>query len=134
MKSFIRTGAYALIVQEEKILLTKQRNGPLRGFWHLPGGGIEFSETPLEALHRELLEEVAIQVVDPALLTVVSSFGEHSDPEPHRYHYIGLVYRVGGIVQTGLLAQDESCWFSIGDLDLSRTTPFVRELKGRDYF
>lgn len=124
MKDFIRTGAYALILREGHILLTYITSGPLKGLWHLPGGGIEFSETPLQALHRELMEEAGLKLFDPTLLTVVSNYSA----EP-RYHYVGLVYRVSTFTPTETVPQDEAKWFALDTLDFSQTTPFVQQLR-----
>ncbi|MBX7066748.1 MAG: NUDIX domain-containing protein [Parachlamydiales bacterium] len=125
MKDFIRPGAYALIIQDGRILLTHINSGPFEGLWHLPGGGIEFSETPLQALQRELLEEAGLKVLDPILLTTVSNHSE----QPSRYHYIGLVYRVSKFVLTEQTPQDDARWFDLESLDFSKTTPFVRQLR-----
>ncbi|NNU81290.1 NUDIX hydrolase [Halovulum dunhuangense] len=50
-----RPGAYAVIRQGDRLLVTEQ-SAP-RPEIQLPGGGIDPGETPLEALHRESLEE-----------------------------------------------------------------------------
>ena len=54
----------AILIKEGKILCA-QRGGEksLPYLWEFPGGKIEQGETPQEALHRELIEELKIEVV-----------------------------------------------------------------------
>ncbi|MFB6242071.1 MAG: NUDIX hydrolase [Candidatus Nanosalina sp.] len=49
----------ALIEDDGRYLLIKQDVGD-REIWNLPGGRVDFGETPLEALERELQEEVSL--------------------------------------------------------------------------
>lgn len=51
----LRPGAYALLVRDGRLLLTRQAL-PEPEF-QLPGGGIDAGETGLRALHREVFEE-----------------------------------------------------------------------------
>jgi ADP-ribose pyrophosphatase len=62
MDRISRLGTYGILVHDGKILLTRKKSGPYKGLWDLPGGAIEFGETPDEALKRELLEESALAI------------------------------------------------------------------------
>ena len=52
-----------IIYKNDKILLTRRKKGKiLEGFWEFPGGTIEKSETEIEALQREIKEELGIKI------------------------------------------------------------------------
>lgn len=59
-----RVAAYAVVVADERLLLTRlaERTGA-GGRWNLPGGGLDPGESPAEGVVREVLEETG-QVVD----------------------------------------------------------------------
>lgn len=73
MKSFntnkprIRPGAKALIVHNGKVLVIKEKIGD-RIIHDFPGGGLEFGESPEEALVREVYEEIGITVIPERLV------------------------------------------------------------------
>lgn len=56
-----RVAAYALVVRDDAVLLTRvSARGFHSGSWTLPGGGIDHGEGPRSALVRELREECGI--------------------------------------------------------------------------
>ncbi len=55
--------ATAVIIKDGKILLVKRSQEPYKGDWDFPGGFIEEGEKPLEALKREVKEELGVECV-----------------------------------------------------------------------
>ncbi len=59
----------ALIKKDDRYLFTLRSDGDsvLNGRWQIPGGGLEFGETVLDCLHREVAEELGtkISVIHP---------------------------------------------------------------------
>lgn len=53
------------VIEKDGFFLLLERAKPARnqsGFWELPGGGLEFGESPQEALVREVFEETGLIV------------------------------------------------------------------------
>lgn len=62
--TFYRISAKALVVSEDrkKFMVVLEDNG----YWELPGGGLDFPETPEEGLRREIKEEMGLTATDIA--------------------------------------------------------------------
>lgn len=64
-KPFVDVAAGLLLRPDGSLLLAQRPDGkPWAGWWELPGGKIEPGETTLQALARELHEELGIKVTD----------------------------------------------------------------------
>ena len=74
----IRNSAKAIIIQGDKVLLTKNQDND--GYFYLfPGGGQEHGETLQQALIRECMEEVGQQVEIGELLHVREYIGKNHE-------------------------------------------------------
>lgn len=96
MKEYKQLGAYGLIIKNNKILLIKKNGGPYDGKLDLPGGTIEFSERPSEALKREIIEETGISIEKYELFDAdsVSFDWKFTDDVLVKVHHTGIFYKV----------------------------------------
>ena len=96
MKEYRQLGAYGLVINDNKILLIKKYGGPYDGKLDLPGGTIEFCERPEDALKRELLEEVGIEVNKFTLFDAdsVAFEWQYKEDVLVKVHHTGIFYKV----------------------------------------
>lgn len=130
LKSLLPEGYYkvasiykigAIIVKDNRILVVK-KNVPGKHEYILPGGKVEKSEEPLEALQRELREELDVELVNAhwfgrfqevatfenvPLLMDVYIVNINGDPSPHseiqEYLWIDHTYHQHGILLGNVL-------------------------------
>ena len=134
MKTIVKThvGAYGILVRDGKIALVKKARGGYKGKYDLPGGGIEHTETPIEALHREMKEEVSGTVIKEELLDVTSTNIKWLMKEnvTEDLHHIGILYLVD-IKEENLkmdddgLDSDGAVWLPIKELKEEQLSPFA---------
>ena len=61
----------AIIIENGKVFATQRGYGDFKGGWEFPGGKIDAGETPVEALVREIKEELDTEVEVIELLDTV---------------------------------------------------------------
>jgi ADP-ribose pyrophosphatase YjhB (NUDIX family) len=65
--------AGALVVRDGRVLLVRRAKDPFRNWWDVPGGFLEYEESPEDAACRELREETGYEIRITSLVGVYSS-------------------------------------------------------------
>ena len=94
-----RLGANAIITWNGKILLEKRRDCDI---WGLVGGGVKKKETPLQAITREIYEELGLRIF-PDKMKKLAVYGEPGRVAAYRD---GSIWRMV-VVVFGLELQEE---------------------------
>jgi len=127
-KQSIKTCVVACIIDEmDRVLLTRRCIEPFCGQWVMPGGKIDHGEPLLQALHREVLEEVGLEVHVDGLLDVYEHVGFGADND----HYVILYYRahpLGGTLTPNRGEVTEACWAGATELKRYDMTPGTRHI------
>jgi len=84
-------GVGAVILDEQVVLLARRKKEPGKGQWSLPGGVVKVGESLTEAVKREILEEVSIQIEIGGLIGVFDRI-IHDRHNRIRYHYVLVDY------------------------------------------
>ena len=90
-----RVAAYALVVRDGQVLLTRNSaRGPHPGTWTLPGGGIDHGEDPRACVVREVREETGLACTPRDVLEVTSTHFEGTAPSGRRedFHALQVVF------------------------------------------
>ncbi|MBW1735261.1 MAG: NUDIX domain-containing protein [Deltaproteobacteria bacterium] len=84
-------GVSAIIFKDKAVLLVRRGQEPGKGRWSLPGGVVELGEGHLEALERELREELSIKIEVGGLAGVFDKIFRDGKNRV-RYHYVVVDY------------------------------------------
>ena len=88
MKSYSRILATLCYVrQNEHVLMLHRHKEPNQGLWTAPGGKLEWNESPLECVVREMQEETGLLIHQPELRGIVTEVS----PAEH-YQWLMFIY------------------------------------------
>jgi ADP-ribose pyrophosphatase YjhB (NUDIX family) len=128
----VRVGAYALAVDDAgRILLCRVAASIIPGeVWTLPGGGLDFGESPDVGVLRELTEESGYEGEIDALLDASSHV--FTDRHGAKVHAVRIVYRVrvtGGDLRDEVDGSTDTCgWFTPEDAAKLNIVELVRRI------
>ncbi|GAB4149722.1 MAG: NUDIX hydrolase [Patescibacteria group bacterium] len=79
MSRNVLVGVGVIIVQDSKTLLTKRQGSHGEGSYGSIGGHLEFGETPIDALKREAMEELGVELenINFRVATNMIKYGKH---------------------------------------------------------
>jgi ADP-ribose pyrophosphatase YjhB (NUDIX family) len=119
-KLAFRPSVYGVIIENEKVLLSKQWDG-----YDFPGGGMDLGETIEESLKREIKEETGLEVKVGKVVACENSFFKLPHREDKFVHSILIYYlceRTGGELSTANFDEHEKEyadmpeWIDINDV------------------
>jgi len=84
-------GVGGVIFEGASVLLAKRGQEPAKGTWSLPGGAVELGEKVIDALKREIREEIGIEIEVVGLVRVLDRV-LCDEEERIRYHYVIVDY------------------------------------------
>jgi 8-oxo-dGTP pyrophosphatase MutT (NUDIX family) len=100
-----RVSAYALVVNNNQLLLTKNK---LEQFYDVLGGGVEIGETIEETLKREALEEAGAHITPGRLLFSAMDWFYHR--KGRFYQTLLLYYEANLLAELGKPADPSIAW------------------------
>ncbi len=127
-----RAAAYVVCRDDQgRLLLARfvQAGSPSTGHWSMPGGGMEWGESPIETAERELEEETGLTArIGPVLGVYSRWFGAAQTPRRAPGHLVGIVFgctHVAGELRTTFDPDDTTdaaAWFTFDEI---RSLPHV---------
>ena len=104
--------ACQVILNGRKVLLALRASDPQKGMWCLPGGFIEWGESPEEGAKRELFEETGITAEK---LSLIGVYGSITGTQQHVLLIAYSVLEWHGEPEAGDDA-DEVKWFAVDEI------------------
>ncbi len=117
----------AILIVENKRILTMQYNYGGQEVFNLPGGNLEFGEHLAEALAREMQEEMGIEVSVGELLMVGEVFFEEQKKQTFHFIFEGNIIEGIPILNPKETSAIAIKWLTINELSSVNLYPNISE-------
>ncbi|MBQ6003266.1 MAG: (deoxy)nucleoside triphosphate pyrophosphohydrolase [Clostridia bacterium] len=116
--------AAAVIIRYGKIFATERGYGDYKDWWEFPGGKIEESESPRDAVSREIEEELGVSIGVGDRIYVI----EYDYPDFHLHMEAFACTLSGGEIE--LREHENALWLDRDSIDSVRWLPADEEMIG----
>jgi len=120
-------GVGAVVIDDGRLLLVQRGRPPGEGLWAVPGGKVNFGESMIDAVKREVLEETGLHVTPGRVIWAGDSIG---DGQPPAWHYCLVDFLCtfdGGELQAADDAAD-AAWVPLEEAGQRALTPTMFDL------
>jgi 8-oxo-dGTP diphosphatase len=108
-----KVGAGVVILKDGMTLLAKRKGAHGSGMWGSMGGHVEFGETPAEAVKREAMEELGIEIGNITFVACTNLFKEGA-------HYVDVSFTAELVAGEPFIQEpdriEEIGWYPLGAL------------------
>ena len=122
--------SYGVLIHEDNVALVRSSNPKHQPpLWWLPGGGIDFGESPEDTLLREFVEETGLEVKSPKLIGTTSDLRRRDNGD--KLHTVRILFTVelaGGELRHEVHGTtDHADWFSLSELSEMNLADYARD-------
>jgi len=126
-----RLAVYGVAKANNQVLLCRaSAQTEVEGWWWLPGGGVDFGESPSRALVREFMEETGLNVTVGPLLGILSDVRSRTRVEED-IHTVRVIYAISSFSGTVTAeiggTTDHAEWHDLSELSALNVAPYVVE-------
>lgn len=119
----------AVIKKDDKIFITRRGYGEFINMWEFPGGKVESGEEREEALHREIKEELELEIDNLIYLTTV----EYDYPTFHVTMHCYTCEISGGTMKMNV--HNDVKWVTLDEIENEKWIPadvaVIKHIKGK---
>ena len=119
-----------MLIHEGNVALVRSSNPKHQPpLWWLPGGGIDFGESPEDTLLREFVEETGLEVKNPKLIGTTSDLRRRDNGD--KLHTVRILFTVelaGGELRHEVHGTtDHAGWFSFSEISEMNLADYARD-------